>query len=302
MESGHFKYNLNGVESRVVPGDKRYIVELNEKRFAERRKPQQIDHICQPFNPTNFNFNKIKPDEILFQMKREQDDAKTPQNLVVINVSPLGYGHVLLVTDVESCTNQVLTEDAIRFGIETMLLSSSPAFRVAFNSLRAFASVNHLHLHAWYLHQSQIIETMDATELGNGCFELTESLVHGFAFQLAGQDIANLCKKIHRITSYFIDNNFAHNMSLTRGRAFDDHNKQTVRIFLWPRQSVSVPSKADNPFNVAAAELSGHLPIRDRENFKSITEEVIDRALENECLPHDVFNKIKEDVMSLMKV
>jgi hypothetical protein len=40
----------------------------------------------------------------------------------------------------------------------------------------------------------------------------------------------------------------------------------------------------------------------DEDNFKNITEEAIDRAIEKECLPPDVFNRIKKDVVDLMKM
>jgi hypothetical protein len=29
MKNGHFKYNLNDVVSRIIPGEKRYIVQVN---------------------------------------------------------------------------------------------------------------------------------------------------------------------------------------------------------------------------------------------------------------------------------
>ena len=74
-------------------------------------------------------------------------DGGTP---VIINVSPLSDGHVLMVPDRHLCLPQVLTEKAIRIGVETVLLSSHPHLVVGFNSLCGLASVNHQHIHAWY--------------------------------------------------------------------------------------------------------------------------------------------------------
>jgi hypothetical protein len=46
------------------------------------------------------------------------------RNLVIINVSPLEYGHILIVPDSEAFFPQILTQFAIKTGLECMLLSS----------------------------------------------------------------------------------------------------------------------------------------------------------------------------------
>ncbi|KAK3718776.1 hypothetical protein QZH41_014049 [Actinostola sp. cb2023] len=66
--------------------------EFNDKRTTKRRKAPTITDIRQPFNPENFNFTKIKADDI---------------NLVVINDSPVDVGHVLLVPRINQCLPQV---------------------------------------------------------------------------------------------------------------------------------------------------------------------------------------------------
>ena len=46
-----------------------FIMQLNVKRATERRKPQEMTHVNQPFNKDLFNFTKIQSGEILFEMK-----------------------------------------------------------------------------------------------------------------------------------------------------------------------------------------------------------------------------------------
>lgn len=45
----------------------------------------------------------------------------------------------------------MLNEDAIQLAVRLSLLSKSVHLIVGFNSINAYASVNHLHLHAYYM-------------------------------------------------------------------------------------------------------------------------------------------------------
>lgn len=209
VEAGHFRYKLDIEETRII-GSKKYVAQLNIKRAQERRKPDTINTVNQPFNPASFNFTKIKPEEILFEMVRESDtchmcngetkqiasteNASKERQLVIINVSPLEYGHVLLVPDVDACRPQILTESAIRLSLEMMLLSKHRGFRVGFNSLCAFASVNHQHLHAFYLDRELFIESSPVNHLCGALYELVSMPAHGFAFQLHGTGLDRLSK------------------------------------------------------------------------------------------------------------
>lgn len=59
------------------------------KRATERRAPQPMQSVNQPFDETKFNFNKVKEDEILFSL--ENSDRNTTSNdKVIINVSKPG--------------------------------------------------------------------------------------------------------------------------------------------------------------------------------------------------------------------
>lgn len=72
--------------------------------------------VCQDFDPKRFNFTKVPQKEILFQLDETAHAASMEQsaalgdspNLVLINVSPIEYGHVLLVPRVMDCLPQVL--------------------------------------------------------------------------------------------------------------------------------------------------------------------------------------------------
>ncbi len=47
---GVFRYSLDEVVTRLVPGRYGFIAQRNPKRFSHRRKPDEVKSICQPIN------------------------------------------------------------------------------------------------------------------------------------------------------------------------------------------------------------------------------------------------------------
>ena len=52
------------------------VIQLNVKRATERRPPQNITIVNQPFDNKVFNFTKIKKDEILFQIEKSSHEEQ----------------------------------------------------------------------------------------------------------------------------------------------------------------------------------------------------------------------------------
>ena len=64
--------------------------------------------MTQPFDASAFNFLKIRPEETLSKMEYEEEVEKSDmENLLIINVSPLEFGHSLVVPDVFAQWTQV---------------------------------------------------------------------------------------------------------------------------------------------------------------------------------------------------
>lgn len=51
--------------------------QLNPNRSNFRRPPSNIQLINQPFNAEGFNFNKVKEEEKLFNLKHEDDTVES---------------------------------------------------------------------------------------------------------------------------------------------------------------------------------------------------------------------------------
>lgn len=90
----------------------------------------------------SFNFNKIKSEERLFEIKFG-DHLIT----VLVNNSPLTRSHCLLCPDLATNSPQVLNEVALDCSLSLLAKLRSRRWRIGFNSPGALASVNHLHLH-----------------------------------------------------------------------------------------------------------------------------------------------------------
>ncbi|KAM3924335.1 GDP-D-glucose phosphorylase 1 isoform 1-T2 [Leptodactylus fuscus] len=322
MEQGLFRYPLWSLQTKILPGTIKYVAQLNIKRGIERRKPQDIKSIQEKFNPNQFNFNKIKHEEILFQMLRsstEEDSSgsvihrkpnhvcalpssRHSRTLVVINVSPLEFGHVLFIPDPSLCLTQILTPDLILLGLESILLSGHPGFRVGFNSLGGFASVNHLHLHGFYLDEELLIESAQCKPLcpDINFHQLSHFPAPGFIFYTDGKNLLSVSQKICQVTDYFVNRNIAHNVFITRGSNLSSssclESREGIRVVIWARQSC-FGAKEESAFNVALCELAGHLPVKNEEDFSTLTEESVISIVKSYLLSDEEFSALSLELV-----
>lgn len=311
MDKGLFRYHLGDLQTRILPGQHGYIAQLNIQRGKERRKPQEILSIQQEFNAKQFNFNKINPEEIIFEMIKdceggnENGQLHEPCRMVVlVNVSPLEFGHCLFVPDPSHCFPQVLTRFAIQAGIESVLLSSDPGFRVGFNSLGAFASVNHLHLHGYYLNHELKIESMPVKLLvpEKGFYHMLD-FPGGFLFYTESEQVEKVARAICRVTDFLVNGNVAHNLFFTRGcppcdriqKEGDHRSRRGVRIAVWPRISC-FGAKEESAFNVALCELAGHLPFKNKKDYDDTTEKDVKDIIQRYLLSDAEFDTLEQQL------
>ncbi|CAB1423099.1 unnamed protein product [Pleuronectes platessa] len=210
--------------------------------------------------------------------------------------------------DPSCCLPQVLTRFTIQGGIESVLLSSDTGFRVGFNSLGGFASVNHLHLHGYYMDHELKIESMLLKPLvpDKGFYRLLD-FPAGFVFYAESQDVEKVARAICEVTDFLVDGNIAHNLFLTRGcppcdRIQDKTNvclRKGVRIAVWPRMSC-FGAKEDSAFNVALCELAGHLPFKNKKDYELSTEKDVMDIIEQYLLPDREFHSLEQQLLRLL--
>ncbi|XP_062947623.1 GDP-D-glucose phosphorylase 1 [Cynocephalus volans] len=310
MELGLFRYRLRELQTQTLPGAVGFVAQLNVERGMQRRCPQNIKSVRQAFDPEQFNFNKIRQAEILFRLLREPDLPSALQQediFVVINVSPLEWGHVLLVPEPARGLPQRLLPGVLRAGIEAVLLSLHPGFRVGFNSLGGLASVNHLHLHGYYLAHRLPVEGAPSEPLDpGGHLHLLQALpAPGFLFYTSGPgpELEALISRVCWATDYLTDHDIAHNLFVTRGAPPGKTSLSSaltgVRVILWARKSCFGIKEGD-AFNVALCELAGHLPVKTSQGFSSLTEVAAVTLIQDSLLPPAQAEEVQAALVALM--
>jgi len=122
------------IKESVGPFRKR----LDDRRNAKPKKPDDQRLVCTPFDPSSFNFSKIRnPRERLLSLEM----GETTYELLT-NKFPLFSCHMLLTA--KALVSQQMTRTHL--AAITQLLQGC-SFSAYFNSWMASASVNHFHCH-----------------------------------------------------------------------------------------------------------------------------------------------------------
>lgn len=95
------------MRSQIINGRYSFVAQLNEGRALQKRPTEfRVDQVLQTFDDNKFNFTKASQEEVIFQFGSNASDhtsfvrdqpLQDETNMVLINVSPIEYGHVLLV-------------------------------------------------------------------------------------------------------------------------------------------------------------------------------------------------------------
>ncbi|NXS57086.1 GDPP1 phosphorylase, partial [Brachypteracias leptosomus] len=309
MEWGLFRYRLGPLPTRVLPGPMRMVAQLNVQRGTERRPPQPVHSLRQPFDPAAFNFTRLRPGEVVLRLHRAagepRDGPAAPAPLLVaINVSPLERGHVLLLPEPGRRLPQALTAPALHGALEAALLSAHPGFRVGFNGLGGCASVNHLHLHGYYVSCPLPVEAAPARPL---CPRRRLSLLlHGVPapaflfYAAAAAELEEVSRDVCRAAEHITGTGLAYNVFITRGEPPEGTGTERgLRVLLWARRP-SFGAKAGADFNVALCELAGHLPLPAAELYRDITEEEALCTIRQYLLPEPELLRLGEDLGRLL--
>ena len=261
-DQGLFRYDVTACPSRVMSGMYGFIAQLNEGRASKKRPTEFcVDQVNQPFDDSKFNFGKALQREVLFQFEGSSCRhasftpaavAENSPSLVMINVSPIEYGHVLLVPKVLENLNQCLGPETLLLALQFAREANNPYFRVGFNSLGAYATINHLHFQAYYLAAPMPIErapteslhAMNKKSLGkgkDGCkvrvLKITNYPVRALVFE-AGSSLSELASKVGMACEWLTEQNIPHNVLIVdRG----------ARIFLIPNGFAERKARGELP-------------------------------------------------------
>ncbi|XP_020271055.1 GDP-L-galactose phosphorylase 2-like [Asparagus officinalis] len=316
LRRGLFHYDITTYERKVIPGEYGFITQLVEGRDLKKRPTEfRVDKVLQPFDEAKFNFTKIGLEEALFRFEGSENEKaqyfhdspiseSDPLNFIAINVSPIGHGHVLLIPRIKNLLPQRIDQESFLLAFYLSREAGSPYFKVGYNSLGAFATINHLHFQAFYLPMLLPAEkaiTDTVTTLGNGVrvLRLVNYPVKGIAFECGdNSSIQDLAATISNACIYLQDNNHPYNVLIS------DLGK---RVFLFLQNYAEKRSRGevsqeimDNQVNPAVWELSGYMVLKRREDYGKATEESMLGFLSLVSLSEEKYRELQENILNAL--
>ncbi|WOG98539.1 hypothetical protein DCAR_0417882 [Daucus carota subsp. sativus] len=308
VQKGLFRYDVTACETKVIPGNYGFIAQLNEGRHLKKRPTEfRVDKVLQPFDGSKFNFTKVGQEEVLFQFKASEEDeihffpdasidVGNSPSVVAINVSPIEYGHVLLIPHVLECLPQRIDHESFLLALYMAAEAGSPYFRLGYNSLGAFATINHLHFQAYYLAVPFPIEkasTRKVMNLDDGV-EISELL----GYPVRGLVFEGLCTLEDLSTAVSDACICLQNSNIPYNVLISDSGR---RVFLLPqcyaeRQALGEvsPELLDTQVNPAVWEISGHMVLKRKEDYEEASEEKAWRLLAEVSLSEERFKEVKD--------
>ncbi|PIM98258.1 putative hydrolase (HIT family) [Handroanthus impetiginosus] len=315
MSRGLFRYDVTSCETKVLPGKYGFIAQLNEGRHLKKRPTEfRIDKVLQPFDENKFNFTKVGQEEVLFRFEPSKDDKshyipsspldseECSPTVVAINVSPIEYGHVLLIPRVLNCFPQRIDSESLLLAFHLAKEASDPFFRVGYNSLGAFATINHLHFQAYYLAVPFPIEKAPTCRImsSKGPYETRVTVskllsypVRGLVFD-GGCKLRDLCDAVASSCISLQSNNIPFNLLIS------DCGK---RIFLLPQCYAEKQAHGevdrdllDTQVNPAVWEICGHIVLKRRKDYDEASEQYAWRLLAEVSLSEEKFQEVKSFV------
>ncbi|CAN6445646.1 unnamed protein product [Victoria cruziana] len=319
MNRGLFRYDVTACETKVIPGNYGFIAQLNEGRRLEKRPTEfGVGRVLQPFDPSKFNFTKVGQEEVLFCFEEDagsENDreiqfflspnvsASASSSVVAINVSPIEYGHVLLIPRIFDCLPQKVDRPTLLLALHMAAEAANPFFRVGYNSLGAFATINHLHFQAYYFNMPFPVEKVPTRRLpensknGVKVHELLNYPVRGLVFQ-DGNTLENICDVVSLCCIYLQKNNVPFNLLIS---------DSGQRVFLFPqcyaeKQALGAVNQEllETQVNPAVWEISGHMVLKRKQDYEDASEEYAWKLLAEVSLSEERFEEVKSSVLEAL--
>jgi len=320
---------LVGVHKRVIPGSLNLITTFDEDHFSKKRctvLPKNVS-MDQAFDANTFNFNKTSQSETLVRV-----DLCGSVHSILVNVSPLMYGHGLLIPWSERGYAQRLTANAVDVAIDLLRMeqqqrdddddddddyddgTTNKSFRIGFNSLGAFSSVNHLHLHILYPGELHRIEAEAQPEVSRAGFpiehassarrfttgectvDILDWMVPCFSFHAAATttnrtsvDMERVDRivsaKVSNLVTILQDRSIPHNVLFLKG----------PRVIVIPRQPQHHFDSNEAGFNAALGEISGLIVSKSLDDYRGFEEERVKEVMRDSVACDDA---LMDDLLS----
>ncbi|XBH90492.1 hypothetical protein VPH35_082140 [Triticum aestivum] len=206
----------------------------------------------------------------------------------ILKVSPIEYGHVLLIPRVLDHVPQRIDQESFLLALHMAAEAASPYFRLGYNSLGAFATINHLHFQKAATQRIPLAE--GGIKSGVKVSKLMNYPVRGLVFE-EGNTLNDLANVVSSACIWLQDNNVPCNVLISdSGR----------KIFLFPqcyaeKQALGEVSQEllDTQVNPAVWEISGHIVLKRRDDYEEASEASAWRLLAEVSLSEARFEEVK---------
>ncbi|CAA6663870.1 unnamed protein product [Spirodela intermedia] len=255
MSRGLFRYDVTACETK-----------LNEGRHLKKRPTEfRVDRVLQAFDPSKFNFTKVGQEEVLFRFEPSPKAAPPAIPRQPPSVSPIEYGHVLLIPRVLDRFPQRIDRESFLLALHMAAEAGSPYFRVGYNSLGAFATINHLHFQAYFLAVPFPVEKAPTRRIplssksGVKVSSLMNYPVRGLVFEGGSnlQELSDLC--------------------YAEKQALGEVDREIL----------------ETQVNPAVWEISGHIVLKRKEDYEEASEAYAWRLLAEVSLSEERFEEVK---------
>uniref|UniRef100_A0A1J3CFQ8 GDP-L-galactose phosphorylase 2 n=1 Tax=Noccaea caerulescens TaxID=107243 RepID=A0A1J3CFQ8_NOCCA len=212
--------------------------------------------------------------------------------------------HVLLIPRILDCLPQRIDHKSLLLAIQMASEAANPYFRLGYNSLGAFATINHLHFQAYYLAMPFPIEKGSSSKItsANNGVKISKLLnypVRGLLFE-GGNSMKDLSDTVSTASVCLQENNVPFNILIS------DSGKQ---IYLLPqcyaeKQALGeVSSKLlETQVNPAVWEMSGHMVLKRKEDYEGASEEKAWSLLAQVSLSEERFKEVNSMIFEAISL
>lgn len=282
-EKGETAYGLDVVSERRCG---RYGLVLNPKRSV-RIPPMESRDISVPFNEDRFNFTRADTAETLF-------DGLVYAGMecdVVINKFFIKGNHFLFLPERYSKHRQFIFPRAVRAVCEFVSTSRSDDLIMGYNSVGAFASINHLHIQGMFLGFAPPVVNAPVEVAGTGSNGVEVALSRDWPIdfvRFCADNPADLAGALSKTITDIQQMGVPHNVAFAR-----KGGKIMAFVFIRDVQAVT------QGVGTAFLECSGVVVMSDSDFFGSVSENGVSNLLG--MSRHPLGRQVAAKLLSLIK-
>jgi hypothetical protein len=273
--------NYDATLRKVLQGKLKVSAQFNPTHLATKRPAAsanaQQNTVHRPFDESVFNFKKASEHEIVTVLDGHP---------IFVNVNPLTVGHSLFVPYLSSGLPQLLNREVLGAALKASTVYRD--FKIGFNSIGAWASVNHCHFHMLHIkdiyHDNILpIERCEfAAVLETDSIQISISVDWPLkVFKFKSPDKSLLVNRSFDVISYLIELNIPHNVLISR-----------ETIFVIPRD-FQLQGALDGQMAVALAETVGLAILYSEEQFLSFSEAEYCEIIASAAISEDHYQAIE---------